>query len=147
VYFDESGFEAQSHRPYGWAKCGVKVRGKITGNKKKGHTNLIMAQRKKEWLAPMVFEGGRTHKTVLSWMGQALISELRPNSLIIMDNAPFHPKSQIKDLLEKHGHKLMPLPTYSPDFNPIVQSFAIIKRIRRFSGQTLESVIRNYKFE
>lgn len=76
VYFDESGFEAHSYRPRGWTKRGVKVHGKVTGDKRKGCINLIMTQRKKEWLAPMVFEGGRAHKTVLSWIEQALIPSL-----------------------------------------------------------------------
>ena len=115
VYFDESGFAEHSYRSHGWALQGTRVYGKITGNKRKNKTNLIMAQRKKEWLAPMLFEGGCTHQTVLAWMEQTLIPELQPNSLVIMDNAPFHNKPKIKQLLEQHGHTLMPLPTYSPD--------------------------------
>ena len=145
VYFDESGFEAHCHRNHGWAKRGKQVHGKVTGNKKKDRTNLIMAQRKKEWIAPMLFKGGCTHQIVRSWIEKFLLPELRPNSLIIMDNAPFHNKPLIKELLEKHGHTLMPLPTYSPDLNPIEQSFAIIKKRRIFSEKSLEDIIcRNY---
>ena len=55
VYFDESGFAEHSYRPHGWARRGVKVHGKVHGNNRK-RTNLIMAQRGKEWLAPMLFE-------------------------------------------------------------------------------------------
>lgn len=146
VYMDESGFEAHSYRPHGWAVRGAKVFGKITGNHKKGRTNLIMAQRGKSWLAPMLFEGSCTHDIVTTWIKEALIKELRPNSLVIMDNAPFHNKAHIKAVLEAHGHTLLPLPKYSPDFNPIEQSFAIIKRIRQFTNQTIEAIlIGNYK--
>ncbi len=64
VYFDESGFAKHSYRPHGWAKRGEKVFGKISGNNRKA-TNLIMAQRGREWLAPMLFERSCTHHTVM----------------------------------------------------------------------------------
>ncbi len=140
VYFDESGFAEHSYRPHGWAKRGVKVHGKIQGNNRK-RTNLIMAQRGKEWLAPMLFEESCTHYTVLAWMKQALIKELKPNSLIIMDNAPFHNKPKIRELLRQHGHTLLPLPPYSPDLNPIEQAFAILKRRRQKSNNTIQSLL------
>lgn len=140
VYFDESGFAKHSYRPHGWAKRGEKVFGKISGNNRKA-TNLIMAQRGKEWLAPMLFEGSCTHHTVAAWIAQALLPELRPRSLIIMDNAPFHNKPQIKELVEAHGHTMLPLPKYSPDFNPIEQSFAILKRRRQFSHQSIDEIL------
>jgi transposase len=146
VYVDESGFYADAPRPHGWAKRGTKVHGLVTGNKKKGRINLIMAQRGQEWLAPMLFDRSCTHHTVNAWVEQALLKELKPNSLIIMDNAPVHNKTYLNALFQQHGHTLMPLPKYSPDFNPIEQSFAIIKRIRQFSQITLENIlIGNYK--
>lgn len=147
VYFDESGFAKHSYRPHGWAKRGEKVFGKVSGNNRKV-TNLIMAQRGKEWLAPMLFEKSCTHHTVIAWMEQALIPELRPNSLIIMDNAPFHSKPKMKKLLEANGHSMLPLPKYSPDLNPIEQVFATIKKRRMFSAQSIESIVAsNYKLE
>lgn len=141
VYFDESGFEAQSYRTHGWAPRGVKVHGKVTGNKHRGRVNLIMAQRGKEWLAPMLFEKSCTHEVVTAWIKQALIKELRPGSLVIMDNAPFHNKVDIEDILTQHGHTLMTLPKYSPDLNPIEQTFAIIKRRRKFKNQTIQKLL------
>jgi len=140
VYFDESGFAKHSYRPHGWAKRGEKVFGKISGNNRKA-TNLIMAQRGKEWLAPMLFEGSCTHHTVEAWMEQALLPELHPNSLVIMDNAPFHNKPKIQAILEAHGHTMLPLPKYSPDFNPIEQAFAILKRRRQFSEQNIDDML------
>jgi transposase len=140
VYFDESGFGAHSYRPHGWARRGEKVHGKISGNNRK-RTNLIMAQRGNEWIAPMLFESSCTHHTVAAWMREVLIPELRPNSLVIMDNAPFHNKPKMLALLKAHGHSMLPLPKYSPDFNPIEQSFAILKKRRQFSNQTLELLL------
>ena len=144
VYFDESGFEAKSYRPHGWAKRGTKVHGKVSGRNYKA-TNLIMAQRGKEWLAPMLFEGSCTHHTVNIWIEKMLLPELHEPSLIIMDNAPFHNKPHIQKLLEDKGHTMLPLPTYSPDFNPIEKTFGLIKRIRQFSQKTVEEIlVRKY---
>ncbi len=145
VYFDESGFVSESYRPHGWAKRGQKVHGRVSGNNRK-KTNLIMAQRKDEWLAPMLFEGSCTHHTVSAWLENGLAKELDEPSLIIMDNAPFHNKPHMKEILEAKGHTMLPLPKYSPDLNPIEKSFAIIKKRRQYSKQSLEDIIiRNYK--
>lgn len=146
VYFDESGFEHHVYRPHGWAERGVKVYGDIVGNNY-ARTNLIMAQRGKEWLAPMLFEGGCHKELVNTWIKQVLLPELTEPSLIIMDNARFHDKEAISTILKEKGHKLMPLPPYSPDFNPIEQSFAIIKKRRIFNNQSIENILRNSYLE
>ena len=144
VYMDESGFEAQSYRPHGYAKRGTKLYDKITGNKKKGRINLIMAQRGKEWLAPLTFTGSCHHEFVTGWFEQCLLPELKPNSLVIIDNAPFHNKADLSELLQKNGHTLLPLPTYSPDLNPIEQTFAILKRRRQATAKNINQLLDNY---
>jgi transposase len=140
VYFDESGFERDTHRPHGWAIRGRRVFGRISG-KHHNRTNLIMAQRGSDWLAPMLFETRCTHLTVISWIEKMLLPVLRPNSLVIMDNAPFHNKSKISEMLAAAGHTLLSLPRYSPDFNPIEKGFAILKRQRQFSGREIGELI------
>lgn len=142
VYVDESGFhEREEERPHGWAARGKKIFGNITGNKKKNRINLIMAQRGKEWLAPMLFKKSCTHHTVNAWLEKMLLQELRPNSLIIMDNAPFHNKTAIREILETPGHTVLFLPPYSPDFNPIEQSFGTIKKRKTFSNASLDELL------
>jgi transposase len=74
-------------------------------------------------------------------MEQALLPELRQNSLDIMDNAPFHNKPKMKELLQLHGHSILRLPKYSPDFNPIEQAFAIHKRRGQFSSQSIDQIL------
>lgn len=143
VYFDESGFASQTHRPHGWATRGKKVFGRISGNNRK-QTNLIMAKRGSEWVAPMLFKASCTHLTVIAWIKQMLLPALRPNSLVIMDNAPFHNKPKIREILTSQGHTLLPLPRYSPDFNPIEQQFAVLKRLRQFSGLSIDKLISSH---
>jgi hypothetical protein len=117
VYVDESCFTAESYRPHGWAPRGERVFGDVSGNNRK-RTNLIMAQRGKEWLAPMLFTSACDSITVNAWLEQALLPELTRPSVVVMDNAPFHNKAHIKTVLENAGHTLLPLPRYSPDSTP-----------------------------
>ena len=146
VYFDETGFLEHSYRTHGWAKRGKKIYGEVSGNNRKV-TNLIMAQRKNKWLAPMLFEGSCDHIVVNKWIEKCLIPELKNPSIVIMDNAAFHKKKDIKEVLEKHGHVLLPLPPYSPDLNPIEKTFGYLKRRREFAPDETDIgdiIMRNY---
>ena len=120
VYFDESGFNPHTYRPHAWALRGKKIYGDVIGKREK-KTNLLMAQRGEDWLAPMLFQGSCVAATVETWIEKFLLKELDKPSIIVIDNAPVHRKNIIRQILEKHGHTLLPLPPYSPDFNPIEQ--------------------------
>jgi hypothetical protein len=91
IYFDESGFEKHSYRPHGWALRGQKVYGDVSGNNRKD-VNLIMAQRRDQWLAPVVFKGTCNTELVNTWIKDFLLKELHHPSVIVMDNARFHKK-------------------------------------------------------
>ncbi len=147
VYFDESGFVSHKGRLSGWAPTGQKLYADVKGKREK-RTNLLMAQRGKEWLAPFVFTGPCTAKTVNAWLEKFLLKELPKPSIVIMDNAPVHSKKAIRSLLKKHGHALLPLPPYSPDFNPIEQSFGAMKKRREGMPieTTVEELVMSYSY-
>ena len=132
IYIDETGFWKHAYRPHGWALRGEKIYGDVSGNTRK-NVNLIMAQRRKQLLAPMLFEGSCDHLVVNSWLEETLMPHLQKPSVVIMDNASFHKKKEIAAILEKYGHAFLPLPSYSPDFNPIENSFGALKRKREFA--------------
>ena len=48
-----------------------------------------------------------------------MLPELPKNSVVVKDNAAFHKSSEIADLLKENGHRILWLPPYSPDLNPI----------------------------
>lgn len=144
IYFDESGFEEDVRRDAGWAERGQKIYADVRG-RPNPRTNLIMAQRRKskQWLAPILFNGSCESTTVLWWIKEHLLKALTKPSVIVMDNAPFHPKGKIRALLEENGHKLLPLPEYSPDFNPIENSFSVMKTNWKNAppNTTLDSIV------
>jgi len=132
VYFDKSSFKKHSYRAHGWAVHGKKIYGDVSGNNHKC-TNLLVAQHAKKWLAPMLFECFCYSLVVNAWLKERLLPLLKKPSIVIMDNAVFHKKKEIIAIIEKHGHVLLPLPSYSPDFNPIEKSFGVLKRKREFA--------------
>ncbi len=145
MYLDESGFERTTHRAYGWGLRGKKVDGERSGNKRP-RTSLISARQGKRLLAPILFEGNTNAVLFNYWLQSHLFKELAQGSTIIMDNATFHKTAATKQLIEQAGHTLLFLPPYSPDFNPIEQDFAIMKRRRQFlpADTSIDEVVRSY---
>ncbi len=148
VYMDETGFRKEAYRPHGWTFKGEKIYGDVSGNNRK-NINLIMAQNKKRKLAPMLFEFSCDSLLVNSWLEEQLMPELKKPSVVVMDNAPFHKKKDIAAILESHGHAFLPLPPYSPDFNPIEKTFGSLKKRRDFAptGTSVDEIIRNCYLE
>ena len=72
----------------------------------------------------MVFNGSCNTQLFESWVEQFLIKELTPNQVVIMDNASFHKSQRTRELIESVGSKLIFLPPYSPDLNPIEKFWA-----------------------
>ena len=50
-----------------------------------------------------------------------------PNSVLVVDNASIHKVDGIRELVEASGMRLMFLPAYSPDLNPIELTFSSVK--------------------
>lgn len=61
------------------------------------------------------------------WIEKFLVPELMPGQIVIMDNATFHKSKKTHELIEKAHCKLIFLPPYSPDFNPIEKYWAWFK--------------------
>lgn len=62
-----------------------------------------------------------------AWFQKFLLSILNTLSVIIMDSARFHRMGKLELLCEELGHKLLPLPPYSPEYNPIEKNGLISK--------------------
>jgi transposase len=111
----------------GWGKKGEMLTGKKSG-KYYERTNIIAGYVNKKSIDPMVFNGSCNTLLFESWIEQFLIKELEPNQVVIMDNASFHKSQKTKELIESVGCKLIFLPPYSPDLNPIEKFWANMKR-------------------
>lgn len=127
VYIDESGIELTICKEKGWSAKGQTIRAKKSG-KYYERTNVIAGYVDNKSIAPMVFNGSCHTKLFEGWVEKFLIKELKKGQIVIMDNASFHKSQKTKDLIESVGCKVIFLPPYSPDFNPIEKFWANMKR-------------------
>lgn len=127
VYVDESGIDRTSYKNRGWGKKGEVLLGKTSG-KRFVRTNIIAAQSGKKILAPMTFKGSCDTKLFIAWLERMLARELKPGQTVVMDKASFHKSHLVREIIEAAGCKLVYLPPYSPDLNPIEKFWANLKR-------------------
>ena len=130
VYLDESGFEKETLRAYGYAKVGVRC-ADVFDWQAKGRTNVIGAIFGSILLGMGLFEFNINADVFHGWVIQCLLPALPSNSVVVMDNASFHKRQDIQQTITQAGHILAFLPPYSPDLNPIEKKWAQAKSIRR----------------
>ncbi len=81
--------------------------------------------------------------TFKAYVEKFLVPTLAPGDVVIMDNLPAHKVCGIKQAIEAVGAKLMYLPPYSPDLNPIEMMFSKLKALlRKASERTIEGLWR-----
>ncbi|WP_445241277.1 transposase [Microcoleus vaginatus] len=104
VFLDESGFEPFQDCAYGWSKKGKKIWGEKSGKPGK-RENLVAVRLKgeKDLIAPMVFTGSLNAEGFEGWLSLYLLPSLTKPSILIMDNAPIHRKTAIRELVEETG--------------------------------------------
>lgn len=127
------------HNEKGWGKKGIPLLGKKSG-KYYQRTNIIAGYINKKTIAPMVFNGSCNTDVFNAWVEKCLIKELKPGQNVIMDNASFHKSQKTKELIESVGCKLIFLPPYSPDLNPIEKFWANMKRYLKYSITKFEQL-------
>ena len=94
-------------------------------------STLIAAVRLRGPCAPWVFEGAMDGEMFLAWVRQGLAPTLQPQDVVIMDNLATHKVAGVCQAIEAVGARLLYLPPYSPDFNPIENLWSKIKHLLR----------------
>lgn len=91
--------------------------------------------------APWLLEGPIDGDSFRLYVEKVLLPTLRPGDLVIMDNLGSHKSKAVRRLIRAAGAKLIFLPKYSPDLNPIEQVFAKLKHLlRKAAARTVEAV-------
>ncbi|MCW9718098.1 transposase [Avibacterium sp. 21-599] len=131
VYLDESGFEKQTFRTHGYAPVGEKCQATHNWQKMATRTNAIGAIREGNLFALRLFYCPIDSDIFYVWLTEALLPELEKPTVIVMDNAAFHKRQDIIEAIERTEHKILWLPPYSPDLNPIEKTWAWVKSLRK----------------
>jgi len=132
VYIDESGIDKYIDRPFGRAIIGQIVKG-FTSGKRYQRESFIAAKVQSKIIAPFCYKGTCDTELFNYWVEHFLLKEIKPGQVIIMDNATFHKSKRTKDLIESIGCKILFLPPYSPDLNPIEIFWANLKKTIRIN--------------
>ena len=130
VFVDESGANTKLTRLGGRAPVGERLVAQVP----QGHyqtSTLIAAVRLNGACAPWLFEGAMDGELFLAWVRQGLGPTLQPNDLVIMDNLATHKVAGVREAIAAVGARLLYLPPYSPEFNPIENMWSKIKQILR----------------
>jgi transposase len=117
-------------RPRGRAPRGERLRASIPH----GHwktTTFVAGLRLSGMVAPMVLDGPINGQAFQAYVDQVLVPELRKGDIVVMDNLGSHKGASVRAAIEAVGAKLLYLPPYSPDFNPIELAFAKLKAFLR----------------
>jgi putative transposase len=126
--------------PRGWSTRGKRLIGKAPHGHR--HTLTFLAALRFDRIeAPCVFDGPINGTTFLAYVQAFLLPTLNPGDIVVMDNLGSHKGKAVRLAIRSVGAKLLFLPPYSPDLNPIEQVFAKLKqRLRRYAGRTVEAV-------
>jgi transposase len=93
--------------------------------------------------APLVLDGAMNGDAFRAYVDQILAPTLVPGDIVIMDNLRSHKVAGVCAAIEARGASLLYLPPYSPDLNPIEQSFAKLKALIRTAAARSRDALWN----
>ena len=140
VFIDETWTKTNMTRLYGWAQRGRRLVAKVPHGHWKTAT-FLAALRNDRIEAPCLFDGPINGERFLAYVEQFLVPTLKRNDIVVLDNLGSHKGKAVRQAIKAAGARLLFLPKYSPDLNPIEQVFAKLKaRVRKAAPRSLDAV-------
>jgi transposase len=130
VFLDETWAKTNMTRLLGRSPRGER----LIGSAPYGHwktTTFLAGLRHDRIVAPLVLDGPINGPSFLAWVEQFLVPTLRPGDIVVADRLGSHRSDAVRAAIESSGARLLLLPAYSHDFNPIEQVFAKLKALLR----------------
>jgi transposase len=142
VFLDETWATTNMARTHGRAPRGQR----LTAPVPYGHwhtTTFLCGLRHNGLVAPLVLDGAINGASFLAYVEQMLTPTLRPGDIVVLDNLSSHKIAGVRQAIERCGARLLYLPPYSPDLNPIELVFSKLKRLlRSIAARTVEALWR-----
>ncbi len=140
MFIDETWCPTNIARTRGRAPKGERLRASVP----QGHwktTTFVAGLRLDGVVAPLVLNGPINGETFQAYVDQVLVPNLAPDDIVVMDNLGSHKMPAVREAIEIAGARLLYLPPYSPDFNPIEKAFSKLKALlRKASERTVEGL-------
>ena len=118
----------------GWAPRGRRLDAKVPYGHWRTMT-FLAALRYDRIDAPCVLDQPINGQSFAQYVEQFLLPTLSPGDIVIMDNLGSHKRPAVRKAIRAAGAKLLFLPPYSPDLNPIEQVFAKLKHLMRKAAE------------
>ena len=118
----------------GWARKGQRLHAKVPY----GHWQMmtfLAALRCDRIDAPCVLDQPVNGQSFTDYVEQFLVPTLKAGDVVIMDNLSSHKRPAIRKAIRGVGARLLFLPPYSPDLNPIEQVFSKMKHLLRKAAE------------
>ncbi len=140
VFIDETWTATNMARTHGRCRRGQRLRSPVPH----GHwktTTFVAGLRLSGIAAPFVLDGPINRVAFQTYVDQVLVPELTPGDIVVMDNLGSHKGAAVRAAIEAAGARLLFLPPYSPDFNPIEMAFSKLKALlRKAAERTIEGL-------
>ena len=137
---DESGANKALAPRYGYAPKGERSHGSVPRNRGR-NTSLLAAMGSQGLVGTMTVEGATNKEVFWTYLDRVLCPALRPGQIVVLDNLAAHKNETVRAKIEACGCRLLFLPAYSPDFNPIEHAFAKLKAfLRKAKARTQEAL-------
>ena len=142
MFIDETWAKTNMAPLRGWAPKGQRLKAKVPFGHWKTMT-FVAALRHDRIDAPWVLDGPMNGDSFRTYVEQLLVPTLGPGDIVVMDNLGSHKGRAIRDAIRAKSARLVFLPPYSPDLNPIEQVFAKLKHLlRKASERTVDATWR-----
>ena len=141
VFIDETGVTTRLTRLRGRAMRGRRLRAKAPYSR--WHSQTFIAGLRQDGLtAPWVIPGAMDRAAFDCYIETQLAPTLRRGDIVIADNLSVHDSTRASAAIRARGARLLFLPPYSPDFNPIEMAFAKLKaRLRAASARSFDALL------
>ncbi len=134
VFIDETWVKTNMAPLCGWAPVGQRLHAKVPYGHWRTMT-FLAALRCDRIDAPCVLDQPVNAQSFTDYIEQCLVPTLSHGDVVIMDNLSSHKKPAIRNAIRAVGARLLFLPPYSPDLNPIEQVFAKLKHLMRKAAE------------
>ena len=129
----------------GWNERGKRLETAVPHGHWKTQT-FIAALRHDRIEAPWVLDGPINGESFRVYVEAELVPTLKPGDIVVMDNLGSHKGKAVRQAIRKVGARVLFLPKYSPDLNPIEQLFAKIKHwLREAAARSLSEITNALK--
>ena len=140
VFLDETGITTSMTRLYARAPRGQRALSRAPAGRYERLT--LLGAISIEGLTALMSIPAFTNEAVFrAFVDQVLVPELKPGQVVVLDNLPAHKHPKVKEAIEAAGCRVLLLPRYSPEFNPLEPCWSKMKNhLRSRAARTLESL-------